>query len=74
MRDIKIHPCPFCGKTPTDADFQEGERSRVELRHHCFENVRGNYIAVRSVIVHGWGRDEAKDNWNRRTDKNDVSA
>lgn len=71
---MNIKPCPFCGVTPvyskdSISDIYSAAAGGFELRHACFENVRGFEIAARKIIVRGETRQECVDKWNRRTDE-----
>lgn len=75
MDEIKLRPCPFCGRTPVVddrgiSDFYSSSFGGFELRHACFENVRGNDLMVRMMTIRGETKKEAADRWNRR--KQDV--
>ena len=66
-------PCPFCGRVPiTDkiggiSYIYSAAAGGYELRHHCFENVRGNNLSVRSVTIRGETMADVIERWNRRS-------
>ena len=72
MADIKLLPCPFCGVTPINkeekgiSDIFSASAGGYELRHNCFENIRGNEICVRSIIVRGNTKADVVRRWNER--------
>lgn len=71
MSEIKLLPCPFCGVTPVAdrngiSDFYSSSFGGFELRHACFENVRGNDLMARMLTIRGETKKEAADRWNRR--------
>lgn len=73
MDEIKLRPCPFCGKTPAVdvkgiSDFYSSSFGGFELRHACFENVRGNNLMVCMLTIKGDTKREAAERWNRRAD------
>ena len=72
----ELIPCPWCGVMPRSdgigglSDIHSAAAGGYELRHFCFERVRGNDFAVRTVTIKGETIADVKRRWNGR--KNDV--
>lgn len=57
MTEIKLKPCPFCGKKPKTLTSEFGKRHNIECRNpdcHC------------TVFASGTTKEEAAVKWNRR--------
>lgn len=73
MSNETLIPCPFCGVAPIHkedkgiSDIFSASAGGYELRHNCFENIRGNEICVRSLIVRGETKADVIARWNRRS-------